>query len=739
MTAGGDIAIVGLACRFPGADDIDGFWANLREARESSTPLTDDDLTAAGVPAGIRTRPTYVRTAFTISDVDRFDARFFGVSAEEARMMDPQQRILLEIAYAALEDAGQVIAAQRRPTGVFAAGGGVTTSYLFHHAARLAARPHGTGSLAQIGNDKDFLATRLSFKLNLTGLSVSVQTACSSSLVALHLARSALLVGDVDLALVGASCVRVPQRIGYDAAENPLLSRDGHCRPFADAASGTVFGSGAGAVVLKRHEDAIRDRDHVYALLKSTATTNDGGAKIGYTASSVPGQARAMARAIAIAGISARDVSYVECHGTATRIGDPLELKALERVFRLDTDAAQACGIGSVKSNIGHLEQAAGIAGLIKVALMLKHRTLVPSLNCARGNAAFDFARSPFGVVQKTGAWTVPEGATHGLVAGLNSLGIGGTNGFAILAEAEAGRAGATDSGSGEDVVCLSARTPEQLHRYLERMAAGVERRPDLPVRAFCRTVNASRSHHRVRCAGVVADRAALAGFLREASGRSHVEVIPARRTVYVCNPSGAVSAAALDALKADPRLGVFRDRFEAIWPGLADLVSDTAGDAVADACRTVAVETALCLQLQAWGIRFDAVTGTGLGRVAAQLVRRPEVGRQELAAARAAIEDAVSAGRPETEAPSAPDRATHTVYRTLPAAGSVDGGSTGSGSALATAESPLSLRSLLTFLAQYLAAGGEVDWERYYGPTPVAMMSLPTYPFSRDRHWLDE
>jgi acyl transferase domain-containing protein len=514
MRARDDLAIVGIACRFPGAPDREAFWANLTAGVESVTWLSDADLDAAGVAPEIRARPTYVPAAFDIADADGFDARFFGIPPDEARMMDPQQRVLLELAYEALEDAGEVVSAQGGVTGVFATAGGVTTSYLLHHAARVAAGPHGTGTLAQLGNDKDFLATRLSFKLNLTGLSLSVQTACSSSLVALHLARTAILAGDVDLAVVAASAIRTPQGVGYDAADSPILSPDGHCRPFSDDAAGTVFGSGAGVVVLKPREAAARDGNRVYAVVASTGVTNDGGAKIGYTASSVPGQAKAMARAMAAAGVEARDVGFVECHGTATRIGDPLELKALERVFRLEADDTQWCGIGSVKANIGHLEQAAGLAGLIKVALMLHRRTLVPSINFARGNRGFDFERSPFTVVRSTAPWPAPAGASGRRVAGVNALGIGGTNAFAILTEADAGTPGVPGPEDVAHLVCLSARLPEQLRAYADRMAAFVERREDLSVASVCRSINVSRSHHAVRLTGVVRSRTELLALL---------------------------------------------------------------------------------------------------------------------------------------------------------------------------------------------------------------------------------
>lgn len=740
MTLGGDLAIIGLACRFPGADDAEAFWANLCAGRESITWLTDDELAAAGVTDEMRSRPTYVKAAYTISDIDRFDARFFGISEDEARMMDPQQRILLELTYAALEHAGQVVTAQRRPTGVFATAGGVTTSYLYHHAARLARGPHGTGSLAQIGNDKDFLATRLAFKLNLTGIATSVQTACSSSLVALHLGRTALLVGDIDMAIVAASCIRVPQRVGYDSAENPILSPDGHCRAFADDAKGTTFGSGAAVLVLKRRADAVRDRDHVHALIKSTAATNDGGAKIGFTASSVPGQAKAMAHAITSAGVSATDLGYVECHGTGTRIGDPLELKALERVYRLETDATGICGIGSVKTNLGHLEQAAGLASLIKVTLMLKHRMLVPSLHCARGNTAFNFAQSPFTVVQSTAPWPSTDGRDR--MAGVNSLGIGGTNGFAVLAEVpieqREDRAGGLEV-PGPHLVCLSAKSSDRLRAYAGRMAAFVDDQSDFRVDDFCYTVNLSRSHHRVRCAGVVRDRDDLVGLLRAASQSTSPEPPSAKPAVYVCNPSSSAAVETVDLFRAHPRCDAFRNRFDEVhawW----DHVDPTRPSAAGDVRRALAFELALLDQLAAWGVRFVNVTGVGLGAVVSQLVGK-SVGDQGHADAIAAIDRAVALVADETAGDAGvPQGTASAVYRVLPAS-SVNGGDVNVAGhmTLERPGAPVSPIGLLGFLTEWLISGRELEWTGYYSTAPARIIPLPTYPFSRDRYWLDE
>lgn len=743
-----DIAIIGLACRFPGARTLNDFWRNLCAGRDSSTELSDAEAIAAGVPEAVLAQPSYLRTAYAVEGADEFDARFFGVHPDEARLMDPQQRLQLEVGYAALEDAGQVKRAQRCTTSVFASAGGVATSYLLNLADRFAEHPHGTGSLAHLVNDKDFLATRLSFKLGLTGPSLSVQTACSSSLVAVHLARMSLLVGESELAVVGASCIRVPLRAGYVAAENPVLSPTGKCKAFSDDADGTIFGSGVGAVVLKRYSEALRDRDNIYAVLKSTATTNDGAAKIGYTASSVPGQAKAMIQAITAAGVKTRDLSYIEAHGTATKIGDPLEMKALERVFRLDTEDRQFCGIGSVKPNIGHLEQAAGLASLIKLALMLKHRTLVPSIHFRNPNPKIDFERSPFFVVRETQEWSPRDRADGApLVAGLNCLGIGGTNAFAVLAEAplEATRRASvvsrTDTSQhrdlDQDIVCVSARTHEQLCEYLDRLADFLDDHPGTRTRDFCYTVNVSRSHHRVRFSGLMSGELATSDVLRAGRARpAPPEVLPPKQPLYVCNPVRTVAAETVAAFASDPRLPVFRARHEALSTRLRALRPNPS-DRLAEQLRTLAFEVALHAQLSSWGVTHKDVLGVGFGRLVEKAIEAS--GKEDgLAELLLELDDegAVASAWEHPEPSSDPRFATHHIVRR--AARPNEAKLTGTqGTVLDEVSSPLSSEGLLLFLTRHLELGRDIDWEQYYCDGPVQMISLPTYPFARDRHWL--
>ncbi|HEX3525705.1 MAG TPA: amino acid adenylation domain-containing protein [Thermoanaerobaculia bacterium] len=432
--ATGAMAIIGMAGRFPGAPDVDELWRRLCEGDELISRLSEADLEAAGEPAALRGDPDYVKAAGVLDGAELFDAAFFGFSPREAEVMDPQHRVFLECAWQALEDAGYDAARTPERVGVYAAVG--INTYL-HHLQQAGLPLHSGAARYQafIANDKDFVPTRVSYKLGLRGPSINVQTACSSSLVAVHLACQALRAGDCEMALVGGVSIRAPQRTGYVYEEGGILSPDGHCRAFAADARGTVFGNGAGAVVLKPLERALADGDHVYAVVKGSAINNDGDRKVGYTAPSVEGQAAVIAAALAAAGVPAASIRYVEAHGTGTPMGDPIEVAALREAFALDPkiDSTSRCALGSVKTNLGHLDTAAGIAGLIKTVQALRHHRLPPSLHCAEPNPRIDFTGGPFYVNTELTDWQ--EGSTPRR-AGVSSFGIGGTNAHVVLEEA---------------------------------------------------------------------------------------------------------------------------------------------------------------------------------------------------------------------------------------------------------------------------------------------------------------
>ncbi len=469
------IAIVGMAGRFPGARNVDEFWRNLRDGVESICTLTDTELSAAGVSAEELANPDYVKAAAVLEDVDMFDASFFGFSPRDAAIMDPQHRHFLECAWEAIENAGHTPEAFVGSIGVFAGSG--MNAYMLHNLMqnRQLRESAGLFMIRHTGNDKDVLATRVSYQLNLQGPSLSVQTACSTSLVAIHLACQSLLNAECDMALAGGVTIEMPHAQGYLYREGEILSSDGHCRAFAAASSGTVFSSGAGIVVLRRLEDAIADRDTIHAVILGSAINNDGSRKVGYLAPSVEGQADVVGEALGVAGIRAEDVSYIETHGTGTAVGDPIEMMGLTQAFRAQTQRNGYCGIGSLKTNIGHLDTAAGVAGLIKTVLALRHRKIPPSLNFDAPNPLIDFKNSPFYVNVKLADWQSSGKLRR---AGVTALGIGGTNAHVILEEAPPVEP--SEASAQLQLIVLSAKTEIALEQATSHLAAHLREQPEI-------------------------------------------------------------------------------------------------------------------------------------------------------------------------------------------------------------------------------------------------------------------
>lgn len=498
-----DIAIVGMACHLPDAPHARAFWRNLREGVESVRTFTDDELKERGVDPALLRRANYVRSGVVLDSLEQFDAPFFGFSPKDAAILDPQHRHFLECCWEALEDSGHSPEVFRGPIGVFA-GSGMAAYMAFNVLSnRELLESVGLFLLRHTGNDKDFLTTRVSYNFDLRGPSVNVQTACSTSLVAVHVACQSLLSGECDMALAGGVTMQLPHRIGYLYHENEILTPDGHCRPFEARSKGTIFGSGAGVVVLRRMSDALEDRDHVYAVIRGTAINNDGARKVGYLAPSVDGQAAAVAEALRISGVDARSIGYVEAHGTGTAVGDPIEVAALTRAFRSGTDARQFCGLGSVKSNIGHLDTAAGVASLIKVALALQHGTIPPTLHYERPNPNIDFESSPFFVADALREWK-REGEPRR--AAVNSLGVGGTNAFAILEEAP--RCAPVAASRAPQLLVLSARTDAALASVAANLKAHLEAAPEVDLFDVAWTLQVGRKGFAKRRALVCRDRA---------------------------------------------------------------------------------------------------------------------------------------------------------------------------------------------------------------------------------------
>ncbi|HXQ70877.1 MAG TPA: amino acid adenylation domain-containing protein, partial [Pyrinomonadaceae bacterium] len=503
-----DIAIIGMAGRFPGATNVAEFWLNLRDGVESMREFSEDEMLAAGVSAELLRQDRYVRRGTELKGLEYFDAEFFGLTPREAEAMDPQQRMFLECAWEALEDAGYDSSSYPLPIGMFA--GAATNTYMLQLISNRELFRSVGGFQTKLLNDKDFLTTRVSYKLGLKGPSLTVQTACSTSLVAVHLACQSLLNGECSMALAGGVAIVLPQRTGYLPQDGGLTSPDGHCRPFDVRAAGIVGGSGAGLVLLKRLRDALADNDSIRAVIKGSAINNDGSLKVGYTAPSIEGQAAVIAEAQAVAGVHPESISYIETHGTATTLGDPIEIAALTQAFRAQTNARQFCAIGSVKSNIGHLDTAAGVAGLIKTVLALEHGELPPSLNYEQPNPEIDFAQSPFYVNAQLREWPRREGERR---AGLSSFGMGGTNAHLVLEEAPA--VARTKTANDGQVILLSARSADSLGGAKQRLAIHLTDDPETELGDVAYTLQVGRRDFAHRAAVVCRSSADAAAALR--------------------------------------------------------------------------------------------------------------------------------------------------------------------------------------------------------------------------------
>ncbi|WP_416966651.1 SDR family NAD(P)-dependent oxidoreductase [Streptomyces sp. 4F14] len=676
-----DVAIIGMAGRFPGADDLDSFWRLLREGREGITRFGREELAAAGVPARLLDDPTYVPAHGVIPDVDLFDTGYFEFTPAEAAITDPQHRVLLTAGHAALEHAGYDPARYDGLISVYV--GAAVNTYLQQQVLPNVDQTTTSNHFAvMVGNDKDYLATRLSYKLDLKGPSYAVQTACSTSLVAVHLACQGLVNGECDIALAGGVTVKVPQEKGYLYEEGAILSEDGHVRTFDADASGTVLGNGVGVVVLKPLRDALADRDTVYAVIKGTATNNDGSGKVSFAAPGAAGQAAVIREAHSVSGVDPRSIGYVEAHGTATRLGDPVEVSALTRAFRDTTADTGFCAIGSVKSNLGHLDAAAGVAGLIKTALMLKHRTLVPTVNYTTPNPAIDFAAGPFKVSTDTVPWT----GDGPLRAGISSFGIGGTNAHAVLEEAPG--LPVTGESRSSQVLVVSARTPSALATAAGNLADHLDGDDSAPLADVAYTLAVGRRAHEYRLAVTGGDRASSARALREAA-------MPERAG------AGEVSFVFAEEV---PGAGELAQEWRALEPAFAGHY-DAAREA--GASEAFALQYALGMVWRGWGITPVAVHGDGAaGRVAACVAGELTLG-----------EGAGHSGR-------------ETARRTrIPVRGALD---EVRGIALGVSDGPWD------GVARAWQAGAAVDWTAWFADEERGRVPLPTYPFEGRRCWLD-
>ncbi len=483
---GSEIAIISIAGRFPGAKNVEEFWQNLQKGVESIFFFSDEELLSSGIEKAVLTDPNYVKARAVLEDVELFDASFFAFNPREAEVTDPQQRLFLECAWQAIENAGYNCETYEKPIGVYA--GTSINSYFFNLYSNKNLINSVDSFQLLIGSDKDFLTTRVSYKLNLEGPSYTVQTACSTSLVAVHLACQSLLNGECDMALAGGVSISASRKAGYFYKDGAIGSPDGHCRAFDAKAQGTVSGEGVGIVVLKRLEDALADGDFIHAVIKGSAINNDGAFKVSYTAPRIDTQAKVIRTAQVVAEVEPETITYIEAHGTGTSLGDPIEIAALTQAFRSSTEKKDFCAIGSVKTNIGHLDAAAGVTGLIKTVLALKHKQIPPSLHFEEPNPQIDFANSPFYVNTILSEWE-----TNGIPrrAGVSSFGIGGTNAHVILEEAPV----LETSGASRpwQLLLLSAKTSTALETATANLATHLKQHPDLNFADVAYTLDVGR------------------------------------------------------------------------------------------------------------------------------------------------------------------------------------------------------------------------------------------------------
>ncbi|MDT9691508.1 beta-ketoacyl synthase N-terminal-like domain-containing protein [Streptomyces sp. P9(2023)] len=774
--ADGFIAVVGMAGRFPGAADIDEFWAGLAAGTDSITRETPYVLPGGAADGSDL---TYVPSRGRLDGAEWFDADYFGYSAKEAFLIDPQHRVFLECSVAALEDAGQD--PDRFPGAIGVYGGSTETQYAQALSAQRGQLPGVTEDDIVLGTSPDFLVARTSERLGLRGPAVAVQSACATALVAIHTAGRGLLAGDCDLALAGGVAVHVPPKKIVWTGPDGTLAPDGVCRAFDARGQGTVASNGVGVVVLKRLSDALADGDHIRAVLRGSAVSNDGSARIGFTAPSVAGQATAVREAQLAAGTDARTITYVEAHGTATPLGDPIEVAALTQAFRADTDERGFCSLGSVKTNIGHADAAAGAAGFIKTVLALGHRQIPPSLHFTEANPQIDFAASPFRVARELQDWTPADGTARR--AGVSSFAVGGVNAHLVLEEAPRRPAQASERRA--QLLVHSARTGSALRGRLDRFASHLAGQESPSYADMAWTLQTGRREHAHRAFAVAVTGAGVGVGDGTAQEPVVATALPRERPVAFLFPGRVGPAEAWRLHTTEP---AFRQAFDAVLSHvgapLATSVREVArglawpGDPAVRDTYVFAFEYALAALWRRWGIRPAAAYGTGVGSLVAGVV----AGALPLADALRLIAD--PAGSPagddirssppripvvlgdgrwygadetidtdrwarELRDPGHPDAALTTLLtdpeRVLLQVGAGSSLITSAGQQPAHTPEHLLLAALpdlddggdaLAVLYQALGrlwlSGATVSWEGVHDGEPRARVPLPTYPFER-------
>ena len=618
----GSIAVVGMACRFPGANTPSQFWRNLERGVESIATFSDAELLEAGVAPELVRHPQYVKAAAVLDGIDLFDAGFFTITPRDAQVLDVQHRLFLECAWEALEDACCMPERFAGAIGVYAGAG--VNSYLL---SNLLPNREAIGEVGEfqtlISNDKDYLPTRVSYKLNLRGPSISVQTACSTSLVAIHLACQSLLQGECDLALAGGVSLRVPQKVGYLYRDDMILSPDGHCRAFDARAAGTVAGSGVGIIVVKRLDDAIADGDTIHAVVAGSAVNNDGSLKVGYTAPSVEGQRAVIREALAVADLEAATIGFVETHGTGTPLGDPVEFAALAQAFKGSGACAGRCVLGSVKTNLGHLDAAAGVAGFIKAVLAIRHGRIPPTLHFTTANPQIPLAGSPFRINTTVEEWSANGGVRR---AGVSSFGIGGTNAHVVLEQGPAMTQAPARGGA--QLLVVSARSDASLAGLQAELSRAIDGDPSLAPDDVAASLMLGRRAFDHRAAVVTHSREQAARDVARAP--RHVVPPAAPRLVFMFPGQGSPYVGMGAELYRVER--VFRDALDQCHSRLAPLGFDLRAilfdSTDAELAQTsvaqpaiFAIEYALTRLLMSWGMTPDATIGHSVGELTAACI----------------------------------------------------------------------------------------------------------------------
>ncbi len=797
------LAIIGMSGRFPGARDVEAFWHNIAEGIRSIRFFSDEELLDAGADPSLLQRPNYIRAGTVVDEIDRFDAAFFGLTPREAEVMDPQHRLFLECAWEALESAAYDPHSYRGLVGVFA--GSAFSTYLLNHLYPNTELMELLGQLQiDVGNDRDLLASMVSYKLNLRGPAIAVQTFCSTSLVAVHLACQSLINFECDIALAGGVAIILPQENGYLYEEGGILSPDGYCRAFDAQGQGSVMGNGLGIVALKRFREAVDDGDHIYAVIRGSAVNNDGSQRVSYTAPGLDGQANVITGALSYAGVDVETINYFEAHGTATKLGDAVELAAMIKAFRSETQKKQFCAIGSVKPNVGHLDRAAGVTGLMKTALALHHKQLPPSLNFEHSNPDLDLENSPFYVNTHLREWTANEQGTPRR-AGVSSFGLGGTNVHVVIEEAPE-RELAVSSRPWQ-LLLLSTHSATTLQAATTNLATHIRTHEDISLPDIAYTLQVGRAAFNHRRMVVCRDRQealnALESGITETTNQSRRD----RPVAFLFSDEGEQYAGMSQELYQHE--GAFRDvvdhcgsilktRFGIdLHKTLYSLTGSRSNQTTVEQSFIFTVEYALAHLLISWGIRPSAMLGHGVGEYVAAclsgvltledalilVVCRAQLLQEGATLAVATSE--VEARHLTFNAPQIPyisnvtgtwitaEQATDPTYwaqhicqavRFSDGAGlllqredyvllEVGPGHTPDSlvtemygsersvnilSTLPTSEGNSEEATLLTALGQLWLAGVTIDWSGLYVHERRYRLPLPTYPFERQRYWID-